>query len=646
MSLEEQLTSLLARQLSSWGLCGKNFGDLGSVMHRDVLVANRVVRIQCNPARIRSSAANVSAAAVKERPCFLCENNRPKEQETVIWRSYHCLVNPYPIFSRHFTIAAAQHKPQRFDDVVADMMDLAELMPQHFVFYNGPRCGASAPDHLHLQVGVPEEIPLKWNEPHGCYHIIADTPQLAALRTKLLMHNLKTITHTTEEPMVNVIARYFNKQIHVYVFHRRLFRPWQYSAEEPERILVSPATAEVAGLIITPSVEHYNKITATDIASIYEQCLYPADYQQPLVSVGICSATNCKLTHDAQGLNVLDRVTIGRDFHWQQNLGLRFQGSMRTTDVKGVPWYVNDIDVEQYLISVICSEMAPAAPAELLKAHAIISRTWLMHAILQQEDTNGEKCHHQVTDGETYHHQVIYERDAHTAFDVCADDHCQRYQGVHDNINEAVANAVKSTEGIVLEYHGQICDARFSKCCGGTTELFSTCWADIDYPYLTSHPDPYCDPEKHPLNKYALNTYDYATKDYYRWQITVSGEDIRRFILEKTGMDLGDITDLEALERGPSQRIKKLRITGKLRSIIVSKELEIRRLLSPTHLYSSAFDISKTDDKKHVFQLRGRGWGHGVGLCQIGAANMAEEGYTHKQILDFYYPDTQLTKIY
>lgn len=642
-NLESELLALLERQQQAWPLCGNNFAGLKDVIFRDFNVNGNIVRVQCNPARVRSSCANTSATAIAERKCFLCSANRPVEQEMVRWRTYDCLVNPYPIFSRHFTIASVNHEPQALNSVIDDMADLAELLPNHFVFYNGPRCGASAPDHLHLQVGVPQELPLFWNNNHldqMCYRVANSNPSCTAAKVKELVSQWSTAD--AQEPMVNIIMRQQGGMTHAFVFRRKAFRPWQYDAEEPDRLLISPATAEVAGLMITPVIQHLEKITADDIQSIYEQCIeLPATH---LIHVGICPTEGCNLSIDKEGLNVLDNVPIGINFHWHQRQRQRFEGTMRIAEINGQKMYINDIDVESYLRSVISSEMSPDAPLELLKAHAIISRSWVLYPLIAPSKTSKQGQKQELN---LRTHIRIYEREQHHGFDVCADDHCQRYQGVHQHLNKAVKEAIDATRGMVLTYNGEICDARFSKCCGGQTELFSTCWNDCDdktrYPYLVSKPDPYCNPQQYPIRHFMLNGYDQKTTDYYHWQITLTGKQIQEIVKTKTGIDLGEITDLVPQQTGPSGRLKTLLFVGTNQSLLVGKELEIRRLLSDTHLYSSAFHIEKPSEG--IFILHGRGWGHGVGLCQIGAAAMAESGATYQEILQFYYPGTEITLI-
>ena len=303
-------------------------------------------------------------------------------------------------------------------------------------------------------------------------------------------------------------------------------------------------------------------------------------------------------------------VVIGIDFHWEQKRTLKFAGGLKFIVEGDKIRAVNLVGMEDYLLSVISSEMKSSASPDLLKAHAVISRSWLLA---------------RMTD-----------HSAHDRFDVCADDHCQRYQGLTMAVGENVRAVIDETWGQVLRYRGELCDTRYSKCCGGRTELFSTCWEDIDYPYLQSVEDPFCDCENDGILSQVLNDYDQQTKDFHDWTVRYGAEELSALVRERTGIDFGEIQALEPIERGPSGRIKYLRIQGSLRTEVIGKELKIRRALSPSHLKSSAFSVER--DPGGAFVLKGRGWGHGVGLCQIGAAVMAARGYDYRQILQHYYP--------
>ena len=334
---------------------------------------------------------------------------------------------------------------------------------------------------------------------------------------------------------------------------------------------------------------------------------------------------------------ILSDVTIGIGFHWERKERQAFRGGLRILKRDGLT-VVNNVSLEEYIASVISSEMSAGCPLELLKAHAVISRSWLccpqMGAAGNVSIRNGD--------------EIIrwYGRESHRDFDVCADDHCQRYQGITRAHAPAVAEAVRRTSGEMLVFDGQICDARFSKCCGGITEEYRSAWDDREVPYLVSRYDGegdlvYCDTRDRDLLSQILPGFDLETQDFFRWTVTYSPEEIRDLVKARLDEDLGGIVALEPLSRGPGRRIIRLRITGEKKSLIVGKELEIRRALSTSHLYSSAFDVELLGSD---FVLKGTGWGHGVGLCQIGAAVMASRGWLYDAILRHYYAATSLKR--
>ena len=337
----------------------------------------------------------------------------------------------------------------------------------------------------------------------------------------------------------------------------------------------------------------------------------------------------------------LQSVTIGVRFHWQRQENQRFRGSLELIREGDLLTAVNAIAAEEYLTSVISSEMSATAPLELLKAHAVISRSWLLHCLSAKEQPAAAPPPPPAAADE---YVRWYERDAHTHFDVCADDHCQRYQGITRASTPQAREAVVATRGQVLTWQGEVCDARFSKCCGGRSERFGTCWADREVPYLQPVDDPFCARADADLLARALNGYDCETAGFYRWQVDYSRRQLSELVRQRSGIDLGDILRLTPLTCGASGRIYRLRIEGSLRSLTVGKELEIRRILSLSHLYSSAFTVARRADGG--FRLQGKGWGHGVGLCQIGAAVMADRGYRYDEILHYYYKDIEIEKRY
>ena len=354
----------------------------------------------------------------------------------------------------------------------------------------------------------------------------------------------------------------------------------------------------------------------------------------------------------------LHNVTIGVGFHWERREDQRFRGGLQLivehTTIAGLPssheniTAVNLIGIEDYLTSVISSEMSATSSMTLLKAHAVTSRSWVLAPILRKVK-NTEKIHGLITPDKRI---VWYERDSHSRFDVCADDHCQRYQGITrvTAAEENVRKAIETTWGEVLrDKNGEVCDARFYKCCGGRSELFENVWANVHYQYLESVEDApakgatsFCNTQNKRILSQVLNGYDRETADFYTWQVNYTKEELSDIVRSKLGIDFGNITDIKPLKRGTSGRIYEMELVGTKHSMIIGKELEIRRVLSRSHLYSSAFEVEPTTEG---FTLHGRGWGHGVGLCQIGAAVMADNGYEYHEILLHYFPSATIDKL-
>lgn len=340
----------------------------------------------------------------------------------------------------------------------------------------------------------------------------------------------------------------------------------------------------------------------------------------------------------------LENVTIGVSFHWKRKEDQTFRGALHLIVENDKITTINILSVEEYLLSVISSEMSATASLELLKAHAVISRSWLLAQLTQQPCNAHQECGHSNDE------EIVrwYNRSAHQHYDVCSDDHCQRYQGVTKVTTDVAKEAVEQTRGEILIYNGEICDTRFSKCCGGVTEIFSTCWEDKDYPYLTDVIDPYCGMADQHILSQVMVDYDQQTTDFYRWTVTYTQQELHDMLLTNTGIDFGDIIDLEPLARGTSGRIFRLKIVGSQRTLIIGKELEIRKTLSKSHLFSSAFTVERQGEDiiPSAFVLHGAGWGHGVGLCQIGAAVMGEKGFKYKDILLHYYKGAKVEKMY
>ena len=384
---------------------------------------------------------------------------------------------------------------------------------------------------------------------------------------------------------------------------------------------------------------------------------------------------------DTSSFFELQDVTIGINFHWERKEVQRFKGELKIIVEDDRLTAINIIPIEDYLTSVISSEMSATASLELLKAHAVISRSWLLNKLKVANGKLKVIMHPDNTANfelSTLPSQLIkwYDHEAHKNFDVCADDHCQRYQGITRTSTPQAIEAVFAPRGEVLMYEGEICDARFSKCCGGAFEEFQNCWENVKHPYLIGQrdsktetrlpdltkeaeadkwirtsPTAFCNTHNKQVLSQVLNNYDQETTDFYRWRVCYSQQELSELIHKRSGIEFGKIIDLIPVERGTSGRLVRLKIVGTLRTLIIGKELEIRRTLSSSHLYSSAFVVDKEykEDEKEIpsrFILTGSGWGHGVGLCQIGAAVMGEQGYKYKEILSHYYPGSAIEQQY
>lgn len=367
-------------------------------------------------------------------------------------------------------------------------------------------------------------------------------------------------------------------------------------------------------------------------------------------------------------------VTIGVNFHWERKENQSFRGSLRVIVEGDKLTAVNILPIEEYLLSVISSEMSATASLELLKAHAVISRSWLLSQIEKNKELTASAAEYKpctLTDRELVR---WFDREDHVNFDVCADDHCQRYQGITRESTQKVREAIQATWGEVLMHNGKLCDARFSKSCGGVFEEFEYCWEPTHHDYLVAKhdgadadnfpdltveenarewilgsPESFCNTTDKNILSQVLNSYDQETVDFYRWKVEYTQEELSELIKNRSGVDYGDIIDLVPVARGTSGRLYRMKIVGSKKTMIIGKELEIRRTLSPSHLYSSAFVVEKEGEKNGLpqkFVLRGAGWGHGVGLCQIGAAVMGEKGYNYNQILQHYFVGSEITKIY
>ncbi len=728
---DSSLQRFFNRQLEKWEAARQRYHDLRSAKTRELVVGAYSIQVQWNPARMVSTGAQIDQKTIAERPCFLCEKNRPKEQiKKEIDGQYELLVNPFPILQQHFTIPSLKHQPQRILDSYGEIHKLLEEFPEMMVFYNGPQCGASAPDHAHFQAGTSGLLPLQmsWqrlsrnltklvslNDDEDI-SLIDDYPCAALLirsrsqygDEQLFRRLCEALPATEPEPMMNIVAWRCNDDFLSVVFPRTKHRPDCYYKEGNEQFVISPGALDMAGIIITPRQEDYERLTPEMALGILNEISLKGEALQqlldtlksqggsndsmfngqcsmkkePNVAVGIVSAEKIsfvlnkpytakgevltglqtveffeggilwrgnqyrELTFTPQEDDAsfsLHDVTIGINFHWERKETQVFSGTLRLVVEADKIVAINELPVERYLTSVISSEMSATASLEFLKAHAVISRSWLLAQMTkrQRQEKGGASFFSFIKKDD----EMIrwYDRDDHTIFDVCADDHCQRYQGITKQSSPAVEQAIQATRGQILAYEDEICDTRFSKCCGGQTEEFQYCWEDVPKPYLVSFHDPYCNTSDRHILSQVLNDFDQETPDFYRWTVEYTQEQLSELINRKLKDDFGTITDLIPLERGKSGRIWKLKIVGTKKTFTIGKELEIRRTLSETHLYSSAFEVEKQGDR---FILHGSGWGHGVGLCQIGAAVMGEQGKTYDEILLFYYRNATIKQLY
>ncbi len=744
---------LIDRQLAVWQQAKDNFEALSGVGVKEVTVGGFPVKIQFNPARIVSSAAKVDPKTIKERKCFLCAANRPAIQEGLPFMGkkaeYSVLINPFPIFPKHLTVPDVNHVNQTIEgewERFEDMLSLSESLDEFLFFYNGPKCGASAPDHMHFQGGNKGFLPLEYNynalekkllcatEGAKVYAVenymrgiltIEATDKLAAVAQFRKIYNCLEVKEGEWEPMLNLLAWVVKennqtKYISV-IFLREKHRPSHYFAEGDANILLSPASVDMGGVFITPLEKDFNKVTEKELVEIADEIQISNEFfglvknalrEQPMVSVGIMSEkeisfelnnaynftcpdnsetfevkgpqtaveSNGKVLWDGKeytelvftpkgiGTFWLRGVTIGVNFHWERKEDQKFGSALKIIVEHGKLTAVNVIGVEDYLTSVISSEMSATASPELLKAHAVISRSWLLAQIEKNKEivaSNSEYSACTQTEDELI---KWYDREDHTNFDVCADDHCQRYQGLTRASTLKVREAIEATWGELLMDGNKICDARFSKCCGGAVEEFQYCWEPVKYSYLVKlrdgkntqdlpdltieenahkwimeNPEAFCNTTDKNILSQVLNNYDQETVNFYRWKEEYTVKELSELVYKRSGVDYGEIIDLIPVERGTSGRLVKLKIVGTKKTMTIGKELEIRRTLSTSHLYSSAFVVEKTDGK---FVLYGAGWGHGVGLCQIGAAVMGEQGYKYKEILLHYFVGASIENRY
>ena len=777
-----------------WPEAARRYRDLQNIETKEIDLDGMPVRVQFNPARAVSTLARTDAAAIKVRPCFLCRDNRPAQQEALPFegcdgRCYEVLVNPFPIFPEHYTVPAVEHTPQRITGRFPDMLRLAEAFPDMVVFYNGPESGASAPDHFHFQMGCRGFLPVETHFDRlspvtvmrpgaadiavtsayipGLPVITAPDGASAAAAFLRVLRSLP-VSPATGEPQLNILCWRETPAdgdsgalFRTLVIPRKAHRPSSYFAPEDRAVRISPASVDLGGVFIVPVEADFRRVNAQMLRSIIEETVDTS--WQPVIDVGLLTAPELRVRFNQpftgpdsreggicgeQAFTLVDgmvewngkrygrlefrpagsapeegdslgftlhKVRIGINFHWEREEDQLFSGGLTILPSEEGLVAINSVLIEDYLLSVISSEMNGDAPEEFLKAHAVISRSWLLarptlggvdnangfEGSCHSAAANGDNPDSQESPGNGHSGQGIsapgsfendriirwYDREDHSLFDVCADDHCQRYQGLLRAGNANIRRAIEATRGLVLTDgpDGAICDTRFSKCCGGVSERFSACWADEDYAYLRpvwdadgsdhlpdlsdeqnarewilSSPEAFCNTSDPALLSTVLNSYDQETADFYRWRVEYFQEELSDLLRRRSGIDFGSVLELRPLRRGASGRIIELLIRGTQRTVTVGKELEIRRWLSESHLYSSAFVVDTVyaepaSDGQHIrpginaptgFILHGAGWGHGVGLCQIGAAAMSARGCTFDRILTHYFRGSCLTRLY
>ncbi len=780
----EEVEKFFETQMDNWKEAAERFKELENIQSRTIQQDDIVLQVQWNPKRITSTAAKVDKRSVKERPCFLCDKNRPDEQLSIPFEGhYQLLINPFPILPNHLTLPTRRHTPQLLMPHLASMNRAVWALPDYLFFYNGGRCGASAPDHAHFQAGKRGIVPLErdWkfyenklekiypsnpaeeaeleelgyvSKNMGVYllhdyacpaFVVMGCQQESNFHLFRKLFDALPVEKGQAEPDVNLLAWRQSGGIGdvdntiLVLFPRRKHRPDCYFVKDKKKqLLISPGALDMGGLIITPLEEDYESLTVKKAIDILREVSFTESEmgqiarklhgskrrrdtdddvtlydEEPEVEVGIMRNDSITFTlnkpYSAKGNSVSGRqvakfsdggilwngnlyseltfapdeedatftlsdVLFGIDYHWERKEDQTFRGTLRLIVDEEKIVAINCIPVEAYLTSVISSEMKATSSLELLKAHAICSRSWLFSQMLRRKANAGNSGSFFSFVRKDDEYIRWYDREDHTLFDVCADDHCQRYQGISRATSVYVDLAVKSTRGMILTSEGEICDTRFHKCCGGVTEKFSACWQDKDESYLVPVVDnanegplpdltdekqaeawilngneSFCNTTDEKILKQVLNDYDQETEEFYRWKVEYTQEELAKLIAEKREEDFGTILALEPVERSEGGHLKRLRIVGSKKSMVIGKELEIRRTLSPSHLYSSAFIVkteSGADGVPSKFTLHGAGWGHGVGMCQIGAAVMSEQGYGYEEILRHYYKESEVKCLY
>lgn len=744
--LRDQIEQMFFRETDLHGRASANYQALAKVERREMSVDGFPAVLFFNPGRVASVMAMVDKETLSKRQCFLCPEGIGPEQLTFDWKAteantYWIRVNPFPIFDRHFTVSIARHERQQIAGHYPDMLSLAAQIPEYVAFYNGPMCGASAPDHMHFQLIPSGNLPVEKLVRRGeavrriCTRsgvqigildryvnggFVLQSSDSSALEREFgnLVSYGEIRTEEEWEPRMNVVTWFSQGVFTSIVFFRHESRPECFWTDDPdERILISPGAVEMSGVAIVSSADSFDRIDEARLGEIIKEVSLEKDKsdimeeklmrKQAVLSVGVvtlpevafkfnkpytfggktyegqhtASVKEGKVCFDGGVYDEvifrrtvddasfeLSNVTIGVDFHWNRQETQLFPDDLKLIVEKGKVTAINLVGIEDYLVSVISSEMSATCTKEYLKAHCIISRSWILAQIQKNKEIVASAEGYSACTDTAEEKIKWYDREDHVNFDVCADDHCQRYYGLSRASTEAVREAVTETWGQVLMYKGKICDARFSKCCGGVFEEFEYCWepkhfdylvkrrdsaAENDIPDLTveenarkwilSSPDAFCNTTDPEVLSQVLTSFDQETKNFFRWTVEYTPEELSALVKERSGEDYGEILDLIPIARGTSGRMWKMKIVGTKKTKIIGKELEIRRTLSKSHLFSSAFLVEKKDGK---FILHGAGWGHGAGMCQIGAAVMGVKGYTHSQILSHYFPGSQIEKQY
>jgi len=781
--LVRAIRGLVRQQEDAWPLLGEAREKWFRSVYREVPLGSFSVLIQHNSMREESVSARVDRQSIARRPCFLCPVNMPAaEKGLAVHPDFALFLNPYPILYPHPVMVHRQHVPQRIDGCWEAMLTLArECRGEYTMLYNGPCCGASAPDHLHFQ-GIPRyRLPVEAD-----VHQVRYDPRFQQGRQpwpsrpdvdmfSLRQYGRRVLVMVSRcqdrlreafegllrrlpagpeasEPMINLLVWFENGEWCLCVFPRRKHRPTVYSLEPGQGILLSPGAIDMGGLLVTPRHSDYERLNAGLILDIFDEVSgeLPArpggtattgratadpdsaasdladvslsGRREPVLAVGIMEnraavefrlprsvragdqslaggwyrahVTGASLTlrHLSTGLEhvfppqplrlnldsgeacTVRDVTIGIDFHWEQQRNLSFPGDLEILPVgQRLLTVVNHVPLEEYLACVVASEMSAAAPAEFLRAHAVISRSWLLAQLAIRDEYRPLLPEHYPS----FPGQILQwtERSRHQRFDVCADDHCQRYQGIPPIRHPEVRRDVEATRGQVLAVGQHVCDTRFSKCCGGVSERFRIAWGDLNPPGIDSVPDrppadegptdlwreetarrwirnvppAYCNTTDPDVLASILPDFDRRTGDFYRWHIRVPRTDLEAIIRQKTGWDPGTLLAIRPVLRGHSGRLARILLVGSHDRLLLGKELEIRRALSPSHLYSSAFVVDSEptgSGPPELFEFRGAGWGHGAGLCQIGAAVMARRGLSAPEILCHYFPEACLVRWY